>query len=421
MSTETVNDNVVEEVVYAAKEDVVYAAKEDVDMSFLNDDGSVTVLGPDLEFVDVPEDDLESWGMASAEHGYGMGVTIDFDVAKQLLGWVDNISDANIKRATCDLALRIPHPEKPEKQMTVYVNLMRNPKNRPFRKSLADDYAQAILRKEWKHNGESIIFGTNQVILGGQHRLAAVVLAEYERQGNESRWGTEPVSIVSHVTSGIDPASQDTTDIGQKRTYGDVLFQRAEFDGSKYNEKEAKKLSTDLGSAARLVWLRSSGCIVQDAKKLHNPVLLRFIDNHKKLKDATEVIFELDINEEGKGLITSHSVSRAYAAGLLYLMAASFTEDTDDINYENWDTAVEFWTNFAAVEAKGVFARCRTTLSAAAATKRFSRDQLTALLIKTYRYWVNDETPKKVDLTKSEMENPGDMRIGGIDMVRIDD
>jgi len=404
-----------------------YQRSAEVEMTYLNDDGGVTLLDPStLEFVDVSAEDCAEWGMDSPEHGYGFGISVDINVAKKLLGWEDQVTNAAIKRAGCDLTIKVPNsnPEK-DADMTLYVNMKRNPHNRPLRKTLADDYADQMLRNEWKYNGEAIIFGTNQMLNGGQHRLVGLVLAEYKRQRDPKHYGEEPIVRKFYIVSGIDPTTQDTTDIGQTRNYGDVLFQRAEFDPAQYNERDAKKLSTDLGGGIRLVWLRSAGLQIADAKKLHNPVMLRMLDMHPRLKDATECIYKIDndsidpnkdAKERQKSRINKY-VSKQQAVGLMYLMATSFTEDANDINYDNWEVAEEFWTNFADLDVTGWFSRLREALQMhKSGAEPLKRDQVNALTIKVYRSWVDEKKPGKVGLNAQEKENPGSIKIGGLDV-----
>lgn len=84
-----------------------------------------------------------------------------------------------------------------------------NNRNRPMRETKARQLASAILRGEWKLNGETIIFGASGTLLTGQHRLRACALSG--------------VSIKSWVVRGVDDSAFDTVDQGTKKTNGDVL------------------------------------------------------------------------------------------------------------------------------------------------------------------------------------------------------
>ena len=87
--------------------------------------------------------------------------------------------------------------------------LQHNTRNRPMKKNLVIFYADQMLRGLWKVNGEPIIIGDGNVLLNGQHRLAAVVKSKT----------TQHFIIIR----GVDPNTQDTMDTGVVRTAGDML------------------------------------------------------------------------------------------------------------------------------------------------------------------------------------------------------
>jgi len=98
-------------------------------------------------------------------------------------------------------------------------------------------------------------------------------------------------------------------------------------------------------------------------------------------------------------------------------MATSFTEDANDINYDNWEVAEEFWTNFADLDVTGWFSRLREALQMhKSGAEPLKRDQVNALTIKVYRSWVDEKKPGKVGLNAQEKENPGSIKIGGLDV-----
>ena len=91
---------------------------------------------------------------------------IDTKMAKELLGWNDEfegrplITDRN----------------------GVGVVFDNNSSNRPFRMSNCKKVISELLRKKWRLNGETIIISDVGEVISGQHRLAAVVLAEQDRK-----------------------------------------------------------------------------------------------------------------------------------------------------------------------------------------------------------------------------------------------
>lgn len=87
--------------------------------------------------------------------------------------------------------------------------LGHNIHNRNMRDDFVYKLAEAMLRGEWRVNGESIKFDWFGNILDGQHRLAACILSE--------------VSITTYVVRGLEPPAQDTIDIGLIRRNHDQL------------------------------------------------------------------------------------------------------------------------------------------------------------------------------------------------------
>lgn len=90
--------------------------------------------------------------------------------------------------------------------------LGKNSHNRPVRQKRVDDLAAAIKRGEWKMNGDAIRFSKTDVLLDGQHRLWAIVMAE------------QPVE--SLVMTGLDDGVQETMDTGARRNLKDALTLR---------------------------------------------------------------------------------------------------------------------------------------------------------------------------------------------------
>lgn len=87
--------------------------------------------------------------------------------------------------------------------------LDNNPSNRRLSESRARNLADAILRGEWKLNGESIIVGENGDLLDGQHRCRAVVLAD--------------ISVPVILVEGVKNDAFTTIDIGEKRSVGQIF------------------------------------------------------------------------------------------------------------------------------------------------------------------------------------------------------
>lgn len=318
---------------------------------------------------------------------------------------------------------------------------LNNPSNRPFRINLAKRYASEIVRGKWKLNGETFVQDYYGHIQQGQHRLVAVILAEELRQTNPEKWATQygiedEITIEAILVTGIDPSVADTLDLGQKRTFGDVLYRDPRFTAEDVNRKKLKRLSDDLAIATRLAWIRAGGKKVSDADWFPVSEGLDFIALHPKLVDAVQYIDTIDSLGEG-GAIKSY-VSRGYAAALLYLMGMAATEP-DEYAEEGsgalddtlWGKAQEFWGLFAGT-GKGKLPEgspitfLKDLLGDMDSASGAGRDEKVATIIKAFNLWMDKKSLKSTkelriekklnDAGKYELtENP---RLGGIDVER---
>jgi len=87
--------------------------------------------------------------------------------------------------------------------------LGRNIQNRPLRDVNISEYAHSMRSGEWKENGQGIIIDVKGVIKNGQHRMYAVIEADY--------------SYETPLITGVEEDVMATIDIGKIRTLGDVL------------------------------------------------------------------------------------------------------------------------------------------------------------------------------------------------------
>lgn len=94
-----------------------------------------------------------------------------------------------------------------------------NTHNRNVRERTVARYARDMLNGDWRLNGETVKFASDETLLDAQHRLLAVV-----RAGE-----TNPdISVPMWVIRGLPKIAQDTVDIGLRRAYSDVLALRGE-------------------------------------------------------------------------------------------------------------------------------------------------------------------------------------------------
>ncbi len=344
--------------------------------------------------------------------------------ASELLGWQEESEELGIKFGK-QYKFKDLEGHK--------IRLLNNPTNRPFRRNLALDYANEMLRGKWAFNGEPIIIDRFGRIQSGQHRLAGVIFADQMRKADLEKWGDygwkDGVYIECVVVAGISekPEIVDTIDIGQKRSLGDVLFRNDEFTGT---EKTMTKLSNVLGIATRLVWLRSGGKKVSDAPKFPHSEALEFLKEHLRLKEAVIRIQELDgSGKEGRRI--TECISLGYASGLLYLMASSGTDreayddgELEGPDFKMWDKAIDFWTHFAK-DTQGFplghpIKALRKRLMEISSGDGAGRDEVVNTVVKAFNLWNDGKKVADVKLKRIETEDTIEItefpRLGGLDV-----
>jgi len=340
--------------------------------------------------------------------------------AKQILGWE-------------------PEPEKEKWSGEEYtfkdrtgtkVRLGNNPTNRPFRMTLANRWASEMLRGKWSLNGETIVVDCEGDVADGQHRLVGLVLAEQSRAANPDKWGKKPIEVPALIVTGVSdkPEVTDTLNLGQKRSLGDVIFRRREFEN--LTESEQKKIARILAGALRLVWLRVGGKTVSDAPHFPHSEALEFLGKHPYLVDASAYVF----NEEGgggaEGRLISSRISLGYAAGLLYLGATAKSDpDKDKPDRSLWEKAEEFWTLFASgagLEKGSPILSLRGLLEKAEASGAKGRDAIIGMVAKAWNAFVDGKKlapaecriKERVDKDTGRRVLAEEPRMGGLDVER---
>lgn len=93
--------------------------------------------------------------------------------------------------------------------------LKKNKRNRKISEKKVDEYANAMSIGQWRENGESIIIDKQDQFKDGQHRLLAVIKANYT------------CNMV--LVTGVEPDVMDSIDVGKNRSLADML----QFQGEK--------------------------------------------------------------------------------------------------------------------------------------------------------------------------------------------
>jgi hypothetical protein len=378
---------------------------------------------------------------------------LDVDTAKDLLGW--QVEEEGVKFGdTFDL-----------KDYTGRkVRLINNTHNRELDQQWVKELVQNHLRKQFKLNGESVIIGKYGSTLSAQHRLVSLILAEQQRDAQQSKnqmwdhtWGNNPVTMETVVVYGVDedPETVRTIDNVKPKSLADVLYADPELFSTNKTLTQADRstLTKMLESAVRKVRFRTHAD--KDAyrpKRTHAEEAVKHIfDENKAIVEKTKVKTTDDNREpvekeEKKTTIPLQTLklNPGSAAGLLYLMATS-GDDTDGDKYRNlyqngnvdlamkkvkftrWDSACQFWSLVCDVKTTPPpLKEMRYALSALNSPTGESGGttaEREAIVIKAWNAWINDEdlNPDRLSLDYSEPDAEGNRSlinhpdVGGID------
>ena len=147
-------------------------------------------------------------------------------------------------------------------------------------KNIKNAYIGQMLNGEWKENGEPIIIDINGFVKDGQHRLNAVIEANY--------------SYVCPIIYDVDPNVMDTIDTGTNRSASDVL----ELNGFIQHSQTASVITRIL---SRNLMERASGNNrVSTVNYVNNQRVLEYALLHKKemhdlVKCSDRIYSKMDI------------------------------------------------------------------------------------------------------------------------------
>lgn len=140
--------------------------------------------------------------------------------------------------------------------------LNHNTHNRTLRNRDVENLKDAILRGEWKYNGDAIRFDVHGTLIDGQHRLWAIVLAE--------------TAVESLVIEGLPSDTQFTIDNGAKRKLSDHL------------KLMGFSNSVALAATINMHW-RIQNELVRTARVPTVQQALEIVRHHPELEEATKM------------------------------------------------------------------------------------------------------------------------------------
>lgn len=242
------------------------------------------------------------------------------------------------------------------------VTCWNNDRNREFDPVWSRKLAQDMLNGEFEFNGETVVISRTGQVTSGQHRLAALILADQILQSGKShrlaeRW-PDGISIKTLVVTGgsDDPRVLRTVDQTKPRSLSDVISTSPLF--MAMDPATKKECCRMLQAAVDLFWRRSGAADEEHGripggrspKKLQtNAASMEFLDNHPRLVDA---VVHVQGENAKKRPISVLGISAGHTAALMYLMAAS-EDDVDayrlgmprseeSLSLELWEQAKEF-------------------------------------------------------------------------------
>lgn len=224
--------------------------------------------------------------------------------------------------------------------------LAKNTHNRKQRDRRVEELAGAMLRGEWKFNGDAIRVGQSGTLLDGQHRLAAIV-----RSGKSQQFV---------VITGLPDSVQETMDSGAKRSAADALKLRGEKDVFR------------LAACARLVRA------YEDRETFRNPFVqytaqqvLATVDKHPGIRESVRRADQVRVHTQ-----IPHSV----ASACHYLFSL-----VDPVDTEVFYTRLVQGTDLSPVDPIHALRR-QFTMHRPKGT-RISSLVIGALVIKSFNYW----------------------------------
>lgn len=306
------------------------------------------------------------------------------------------------------------------------VQLLNNATNRPYSRTDAERYADAMANGIWELNGETGTIDDKGNLISFQHRIIALILANQAKKGEKAKKVTIPAIIVKGVSSKKEVA--DTADTGRSRKLTDVVFRNKEF-SKKLSVKELKGLAKDYAVATRLTWIRCNGETVSGSGRFEHVEAVAFQKKHPLLKECVNFIFEENGgNSKDDGRKISQFVSLGYAGALMYLMTTCKTNlNKGEISTTQRDKAEKFWTTLASGISSGndLWSALRKKLQSIDASGAKGRDEICGIIVKAWEIFQAGNadkaiTPKELSLKvkvedgkKKFAESP---RFGGLDV-----
>lgn len=145
--------------------------------------------------------------------------------------------------------------------------LGNNEGNRPKKQRVLDTYVRDMQQGNFRLTGETIILDENGLLMNGQHRLNACILAG--------------VPFPAMIVSGVPRRAFLDLDSGEKRRAADWLS------SGNYSEQNAKTLA----AALRVLWTFDQGAMCSQKRYPSNDEIAHTLEQHGKIRQFVSSTF----------------------------------------------------------------------------------------------------------------------------------
>lgn len=228
--------------------------------------------------------------------------------------------------------------------------LQNNIHNRNINDDHVNSLTRALQAGEWKLNYDPIRLAQDGTLLDGQHRLLAVIKSRR--------------SIKALVIWGLPMDTQETIDIGQKRSLAAMLKLRGE------------KNSATVASILHFIWRYDNNVVTRGATKPTPQALIRILEENPQIRDEVS-------------LVARTRKRLRLAPGLIGGMHHIFSR----INEDDADLFFEYLIDPVRVEADDPIYVLRKLVERSAAHPNLAPKpgRMAAYVIKTWNFWRDGE------------------------------
>lgn len=241
--------------------------------------------------------------------------------------------------------------------------LMMNKTNRSINKDRVLFYKKIIEKGDWMLNGESIKFSINGDLIDGQHRLNAIISAK------------RPIETL--VISGLDHDAFKTIDTGKTRSAGDTFRVEGVKNGVQIAAGIIKYLILAMGNKSTHTGNVIAGISTAEV-----------LDEYRSSEDYYQHLFHLSSKFYERNF---RIITKAEYIGFYKFFNTKYSTDVVELFFSDIETNT------------GVCALLKNKLLSELVTKRkMTGSERTALMIKTFNYFISKKEVKQLKFSREE-------------------